>query len=478
MAESKYAEFRGFVTSLAIFPVLLAGTVAAQAVDKVAKEQTSAPASATRSARKVVEAVDIAPVWAGHPVRFALLTHGEVQFVGFYDADRQMTVGRRALDSTEWELVRLPEKIEWDSHNYITMALDADKYLHVSGNMHNVPLVYFRAHEPLDIASLDRVTSMTGEREQSCTYPSFIEGPVGELIFTYRDGASGNGDQIFNVYDTSTRRWRRLIDEPLASGEGAMNAYFHGPVRGPDGFFHLCWVWRDTPDSATNHDLCYARSRDLISWETGSGRSLELPITLKTAEVVDPVPAGGGMINGNTVIGFDNSARPIITYHKYDAEGNTQIYNARLEDGRWNITRCSDWDYRWDFSGGGTLGAQVRVSAVEVDDSGRLIVRARNPKDGSTGWILDESTLEPMGAAPPPPRVELGRWRARESDFPGMGVRWASDLGTREKEDDEYRLRWETLSQNRDKPREDPLPEPSMLRVLKLANGSVLHSGN
>ena len=72
------------------------------------------------------------------------------------------------------------------------------------------------------------------------------------------------GDQFFNVYDPASRTWRRLLDEPLFTGEGQRNAYFHGPVRDAAGGFHLCWVWRDTPDCATNHDLSYARSADLV----------------------------------------------------------------------------------------------------------------------------------------------------------------------------------------------------------------------
>jgi hypothetical protein len=38
--------------------------------------------------------------------------------------------------------------------------------------------------------------------------------------------------------------------------------------------------------------------------------------------------------------------------------------------------------------------------------------------------------------------------------------------------DANYLLRWETLGPNRDRPREPPLPEPSMLRVYKLAEAS------
>ncbi|MEN6495364.1 MAG: hypothetical protein ABFD16_13875, partial [Thermoguttaceae bacterium] len=45
------------------------------------------------------QVVEVAPVWSGHPVGFALLTQGKRQFVAFYDADRQMTAGFRTVDS-------------------------------------------------------------------------------------------------------------------------------------------------------------------------------------------------------------------------------------------------------------------------------------------------------------------------------------------------------------------------------------------
>ncbi len=53
-------------------------------------------------------ALDIVPVWAGHPVGFCLLTAGEHQFVAFYDAERHMTVASRKLDAREWQFKRLP----------------------------------------------------------------------------------------------------------------------------------------------------------------------------------------------------------------------------------------------------------------------------------------------------------------------------------------------------------------------------------
>ncbi len=83
-----------------------------------------------------VEKMDIEPVWAGHPVGFCLLTHPPHQFVAYYDAQRQLSVAQRMLDSTRWTITKLPSTLAWDSHHYVTMAIDRDGHLHVSGNMH------------------------------------------------------------------------------------------------------------------------------------------------------------------------------------------------------------------------------------------------------------------------------------------------------------------------------------------------------
>lgn len=445
-----------FIISLLMLTVLPAAA---------AEPAKPAPAAA---ALDLAEAIDVGLVWSGHPVGFALLTSGGRQYVAFYDAERRLTVASREVDSSEWQFVRLPTAVGWDSHNYVTMAVDEEGFLHLSGNMHCVPLVYFRTRKPHDATTLERVAAMTGRNEQRCTYPRFLRGARGELIFTYREGSSGNGDQIFNVYDAKTRSWRRLMDEPLFSGQGKMNAYYQGPVRAPDGVFHVCWVWRDTPDCATNHHLCYARSRDLVHWETSDGKPLALPITLGRAEVVDPVPPGGGMINGNTRIGFDAPGRVVLSYHKFDARGNTQIYNARREADGWRIYQASQWeDYRWEFQGGGSIGFEVHVGPVAAGPDGTLTQTFGSDKLGSAAWLLDEATLRPTGRAPRRERLPAAIGRV-ESKHPGMAVRRAEDLGSSDEPGVRYLLRWETLPPNRDRPRPGDPPPPSMLRVYKL----------
>jgi hypothetical protein len=358
----------------------------------------------------------------------------------------------------------------WDSHNYVTLAVDADDQIHLSGNMHVAPLVYFRTTKPMDIDTFRWAPQMTGQRETRCTYPRYFSGPRGELLFTYRDGGSGSGDQIYNRYDLKTRTWSRLLDEPLFSGKGKMNAYVCGPLQDRAGTFHISWVWRDTPDCATNHDVGYAKSKDLIHWTASDGKPLPLPITIETGEIVDPVPAGGGLINSNLQMGFDFKDRPILTYHKFDAQGNTQIYNARLEDRGWRISQASDWAYRWEFHGGGSIPNEIQIGAVTRDCDGRLIQSYRHCQYGSGSWRLDEATLKPMPNAENkaqangmPPELNTVK-----STFPNMAVYFASDLGRADESGVQYLLRWEALPPNRDQPYIGEVPKPSVLQAIKL----------
>ena len=420
-----------------------------------------------KAAPTVEDCLPVSQVWSGHPVGFFLLTQDDVQYVAYYDEQRRLTVAQRDLSSRRWKYAVLDSVLGWDSHNYVTMAVDGAGFLHLAGNMHCNPLVYYRSAEPGDADSLKRIPAMVGQREQRCTYPRFLRGPQGELIFTYRDGGSGRGARLYNVYDVSAKTWRRLLERPLLDGKGLMNAYPVGPAQGPDGWFHLCWVWRDTPDCSTNHDLCYARSKDLAHWETAAGEPVELPMTIETrAVVVDPVPAKGGMINGNTRIGFDSQRRPVVSYHKFDGEGNTQVYNARFEDGRWRIYQTSDWDYRWFFEGGGSIPFEVRVSPVRALGEGALSQPYRHGKYGAGTWRLDEATFKPVGTIEQAPAWPAGLSRPR-SDFPGMQVRWQGDSGASGEPGVRYALRWETLGRNRDRPREIA-PPPSTLALYKL----------
>jgi hypothetical protein len=432
---------------------------------------------------EVVATIDVAPVWAGHPVGFALLTATDRQYVAFYDADRHLTVAARSLADTRWEFFRLasaqpdpprgPKQtsavLGWDSHNNVVMAIDSVGHIHLAGNMHDNGLTYYRTHAPGAISTFEQVAAMTGRDEDRCTYPLFMTLADGRLVFRYRSGQSGNGDWIMNVYDTATQTWRRHVDTLLFDGQGKQSAYPLAPVQGPDGFFHVSWVWREAADCSMNHDLCYARTRDFIHWETAGGELLSLPLTLSTPGVtVDPVPVKGGILNGTGRVGFDSKQRPVISYPKYDADGNSQAHLARFEEGRWRIEPLTTWDHRHEFSGGGTLGRyEINLDAVRPAGPGELRLAFGHVKFGLGEWVIDENSLRVLRTDPAPPKVPRGFWKV-ESKFPGMRIITADDAIPSASPRQRFLLRWETLPANRDKPREKPWPEPSILRVLEL----------
>ena len=437
----------------------------------IASLASDIPVPATPEPASRVQIIDVAPAWSGHPVGFALLTQNSRQFIAFYDASRQLTLGERSLGDTSWKFKKLPTFVGWDSHNYISMALDRDNCLHVSGNMHAVPLVYFRGTVPLDIESVEPVAHMTGRLEDKVTYPKFIKGPGGELIFSYREGSSGDGDNLLNIYDEKSKTWARVLQQSLFDGENLRNAYPSGPELGPDLYYHMVWLWRETPDVETNHNLCYARSKDLVHWETIDGKAIALPITLETPGVaVDPIPPMGGAINTSIRVGFDRQKELTISYLKYDAKGNNQLYLARFENGQWNHYQATDWDYRWKFFGGGSLPYEIAAGAVRVIGD-KLAIMIHHIKYGSGLYEVDSSTWHLRGRLSPPETQLPPVLTKAQSSFPGMSVQWSDDSG-QSTSGTAYRLHWESLGLNRDTPRSQPWPDPVMLKLIEITNSN------
>jgi len=447
-------------------PLYLAVFLGAAIANGQGADSTAVKTSGTPKIRRL----EIDSVPAGFPVGFCLLTAGDRQHVAYYDAQRRMTVASRRLDSDEWTYTRLPSKVGWDSHNYIRMTLDDDGHIHLSGNMHCVPLIYFRTTRPGDASSLVRVVTMVGPEENRCTYPAFLRGPKNELIFHYRTGGSGRGNEIYNVYDLKTRTWRRLLDKPLTDGRGKMNAYMHGPLKGPDGRYHLAWVWRDTPDCATNHHLCYARSPDLQNWETAAGLPVRLPFTLKQSQLyVDPIPAGGGIINGCEKITFDSRQRPIISYHKSDDNGHMQIFVTRFDGTQWQSRALTNWDKRIAFGGGGAMPfIGIRVGGLTPIAPGLFSITFRHRDYGSGRILVDEGSLRPVDRQVTVPTELPPALSKTTIAFKDIHVRRAIDLGQPADGDVKYVLQWETLPPNHDRRREPPLPPASPLTLIKL----------
>lgn len=417
----------------------------------------------------IAETVDVDTVPSWFRVGFCLLTEGDHQYVAYYNEAHQMVVAHRQIDQQQWDKVVLPSKIGWDSHNYITMVIDGDGFIHLSGNMHCVPLIYFRTRKPGNISTFERLP-MTEIEEERCTYPRFMADSDGQLLFMYRSGQSGNGRSFFNRYDLASQTWSRFPDTPLFDGEGLRNAYPIGPTKCPDSRFHIIWVWRDTPDCATNHNLSYVRSDDLKHWQAADGTPVTLPLTLNQSQaLIDPVPSGGGIINSGIALTFDSNNRPLVTYHKRDANNHMQIYVARPETGVWKTHAITQWDKTIAFGGGGSMPfIGIQASGAERVAPHTLSVGFRHADYGSGQVLLDEETLQVVDREVPIEQEYPSELRKPLSEFAGMGVQLARDSGELPGAQVRYLLKWETLGSNRDRPRDPPLPPASTLKLFKL----------
>ncbi len=453
---------RGVLSNLSVFLFLFFITTGTVSVPSKARAQ--GPSTNRDRTLKVAEVVEVDQVVSAIPFGFDLLTHGKHQFVSYYNADRRLIVAVRKRGTNNWKRMQLDERAPWDSHHGSTMAVDQQGYLHLSGNMHGDPLNYYRTDSN---QTFQQINEMVGRDENSVTYPRFLKTRDGRLVFMYRDGGSGNGRRLVNIYNADRKTWSRFLDEPLLDGSGHdMNAYPHGPKRGPDGRFHIVWMWRNTPDAATNHHISYMRSENLREWETAGGKPVQLPVTPENKSVVvDPVPSREGLINMGYALGFDHRNRPIVSYHKYDEEGNSQIYNARWEGNGWKIHQMSSWDVRWEFGGGGSIPSRVGSGRVRPVAEGKLAQPYYHWKAGNGTALLDADTLQVIGETTIGYRKPSELTKPR-SDVKGMEVHWKGDSGSSGKKRVRYQLRWESLEPNRDR-KPDRTPEPSTLEVYK-----------
>jgi hypothetical protein len=366
--------------------------------------------------------------WAGNSINTvafrqnALVSDARFQYIAYYDQDGHVMLGKRPLGGAAWDVVRtdLAGDVR-DAHNAISIMLDGAGYLHLAWNHHDVGMHYARGVAPGSLVL--RRMPMVGRDEGSVSYPQFFRLPDGGLLFFYRDGSSGRGNLVLNRYDPATASWRRVADN-LISGEGRRNAYWQACVDG-QGTVHVSWVWRASPDVASNHDMAYARSRDGgRTWEDSAGRPYTLPITAASADYAARIPQGSALIN-QTSMAADGAGHPYIASYWRAAGAGVPQYRILYHDGA--AWRRLDLDFRtqpFALGGVGTKAIpiarpQLLVSAQGATASGVLVFRDRERGDrvsvvriadfGAGRWSVFDLEDASTGAWEPTFDTEL--WR-------------------------------------------------------------------
>ncbi|GJM64760.1 hypothetical protein PEDI_53120 [Persicobacter diffluens] len=272
-------------------------------------------------------------------------------YMVYYNTDRYLCIARSDnYGDGGWKTIQLNHRYEqrngvWDSHNTPNIIISPiDKRIHLSFDMHKHELRYMLSWANTATISNDQFTAsrfssvrnyMEANKTiiKDVTYPRFFVGRNQNLFFMYRKGGSGNGDTYMVKYNNDAT-WDQpfeIIDGNVGTHNGSSSrcAYFND-VQFHAGKIHLTWVWRETPDATTNHDLMYAYSgNDGQSWKNSQGEYLSMPMNLNSPGLkVATIETNTGLTNHNgAAVDGDGNIHSILRingsyYHYFGLKGS------------------------------------------------------------------------------------------------------------------------------------------------------------
>ncbi|MBC8054585.1 MAG: BNR-4 repeat-containing protein [Sphingobacteriaceae bacterium] len=335
--------------------------------------------------RGEIKVVNVAQAWANNSVnavifrKNSLVTYRDTQFIAYYNQDKFVVLGKRKAGTGDWILKQTPfQGNANDAHNSISIMVDGEGFLHMSWDHHGHSLRYAKSLSPGSL-ELTKKIPMIGTGENQVTYPEFYKMPSGDLLFFYRSGSSGQGDLVLNKYDVNTKTWKRLHNN-LINGESARNAYWQAYID-HKGTIHISWVWRESPNVASNHDLGYACSKDGgLTWQKSTGERYVIPITQSTSEYAFKIPQNSELIN-QTSMSADKAGNPFIATYWRESGSNIPQYHIVYNTGKkWQVMNLDFRTTAFSLSGAGTKRIpisrpQIMVSNARSKPSGLLVFR-------------------------------------------------------------------------------------------------------
>lgn len=379
-----------------------------------------------------VKLIPVTEGWAHNSVNTAifrknsLVTYKDTQFIAFYNEQSFVVLGKRKTGSSKWIIKQTQFKGNTsDAHNVISIMVDGKGFLHMAWDHHNNPLNYCKSIAPGSLEMTNKMP-MTSLHEQKVSYPEFYKLANGNLLFFYRDGGSGNGNLLINQYNHLTNKWQQLQSN-LIDGEGKRNAYWQAFVD-VKGIIHISWVWRESPDVASNHDLCYARSADGgITWTTSAGKQYQLPITAATAETVCTIPQKSELINQTSMFADANGKPYIATYWRDSGDQIPQYHLVYKQGNDWKVQNLGFRKTAFSLSGAGSKRLPIsrpqiiawqngKTTAAAIlfrdEERGQKISAAVNYDLNQKNWKVVDLTNDENGTWEPTYDTEL--WKQKQ----------------------------------------------------------------
>jgi hypothetical protein len=120
--------------------------------------------------------------------------------------------------------------------------------------------------------------------------------------------------------------------------------------------------------------------------------------------------------------------------------------------------QLTNWKYRWQFEGGGSMKTELGINSPAVVDSNTMALGYDHIRYGKAQILFDQTTLQPK-VVRDIPGVYPKEYNEVQSKNPNTIVNTLVD--------GPYLLRWETLPANRDRKPTGELPPPSKLMLYK-----------
>jgi len=321
-----------------------------------------------------------------------LTTFNGAIYYTYIDPDLKGKVVKKDSNGTITENTVIEAVSFNDTHAELSLAVDMDGYIHLTGNMHGHPMRYWRSESPEDINNFvfyGNDEAQGGISGEAVSYPRFVKSRKGTLFLTFRtelvnsniDGRKPGwlGGAIAR-YDTHTKRWTRLgslnysftningeqlkgndldgwNEKVVVWDESGIGTDFDRAYQGyklrmvvdKSNRLHLAWnIGRDKNNISSNLALegthiMYAYSDDEgNTWHKADGSLVTMPMTSQNADIVfqSPTARFGNFID----ITVDNQQNPIIL------QGNTEdgfvVFIFKWNGAEWervNYTQGDGW---------------------------------------------------------------------------------------------------------------------------------------
>ena len=293
--------------------------------------------------------------WATNPViatstqQNAIAVYQNFVYLTYYDATtRKLTIARNNNNGigSNWVYVELPHTYEqrngtWDNHNTPNIIVSPnDGRIHLAFDMHAGDLRYIISSPgAATVSDANFNASLFGPTQNylqsnqtlidRVTYPRFFVGDANKLFFMYRDGGSGNG-HTFLVKYRDDGFWDAPVKIIDANWNGSTRCAYFNDVNFKDGRIYLTWVWRESPDGATNHDLMFMYSDDNgVTWKNSAGSTQALPVNVgNTSIIVSNISQDSGLANHNGCAVDGNGNVHVVLRH-----GSNYVHHIGMNNG-------------------------------------------------------------------------------------------------------------------------------------------------